>query len=134
MCGSDGMEIAVEVQVDVFHRPDLRVPAAGAATFDAEYRAHRRLPQAQHRLLANLAKALRQRDARGRLAFTGLGRRDGSDDDQLAVWARGEPVEDGEANFASILPQLLELIGQDAGVRGDLGDGAERGLVGDIER
>ena len=84
------MEVAVEVEVDLLHRPDLRLAAAGAAALDAEHRAHRRLAQAQHHLLADLAEPLRQRDAGRRLALAGLGRRDRGDDDELAVGLAGE--------------------------------------------
>jgi hypothetical protein len=97
------VKVAVEVEVDVLHRPDLRVAAAGAATFHAEHRAHRRLAQTQHHLLADLPEPHRQRDAGGRLALARLGRGDGGDDHELAVRARGETIENRESNLAAIL-------------------------------
>ena len=39
----DGVEVAGEVQVELLHRQDLAVAAAGGAALDAERRAHRRL-------------------------------------------------------------------------------------------
>ena len=49
----DRGEVAGEVQVDVLHRHDLRVAAAGRAALHAEHRAQRRLAQADHRPLAH---------------------------------------------------------------------------------
>ena len=131
--GRDGVEVAVEVEVDLLHRADLRVPAARAAALDAEHRAHRRLAQAQHDLLADLAEALCQRHARRRLAFTGLGRRDRGDDDELAVLALGQPFEDGQLHLAAVLAELFELVRQDAGLGGDIGDRLQLRVVSDVE-
>ena len=49
----DRGEVAGEMQVDVFHRHDLRVAAAGGAALHAEHRAERGLAQADQRLLAD---------------------------------------------------------------------------------
>ena len=49
----DRGEVAGEMQVDVLHRHDLRVAAAGGAALHAEHRAQRRLAQADQRLLAD---------------------------------------------------------------------------------
>ena len=57
---ADRVDVAGEVEVQVLHRHDLRVPAAGRAALDPEHRAERRLAQAQHRALADLAEALRR--------------------------------------------------------------------------
>ena len=43
---ADGVKVAGEVQVDVLHRHDLRVAAAGRAALASEYRAERRLATA----------------------------------------------------------------------------------------
>ena len=45
--GRDGGEVTGEVQVDVGHRHDLGVAAAGRAALHAEHRTHRRLAQAR---------------------------------------------------------------------------------------
>ena len=97
--GRDRVEVAVEVEVDLLHRHDLGVAAAGAAALDPEHRAHRGLAQAQHHVLADLAQALRERDRGGGLALAGLRRRDRRGDDQLAVGPVGQPVEDRERDF-----------------------------------
>ena len=129
-----GVEVAVEVEVDVLHRSDLRVAAARAAALHAEHRAHRGLAQAQHHLLVDLAEAHRQRHARRGLALAGLGRRDRGDDDELAVLLALQTLERGQADLAAILAALLQLVGLNPGGGGNLGDGTERGLLGDFER
>ena len=45
----DRVQVAGEVEVQVLHRDDLRVAAAGGAALHAEHRAERRLAQAEHR-------------------------------------------------------------------------------------
>jgi hypothetical protein len=56
----DGREVAGEVEVDVLHRHDLRVTAAGGAALHAEHRAERRLAQADDRLLADVVQGIAQ--------------------------------------------------------------------------
>ena len=81
----DGMKIAGEVQIDIFHRHDLRVAAAGGTALDAERRAQRRLADAQHRLLADVIERVGQ-SHRGRGLALACGRRvDGANQNELAV-------------------------------------------------
>ena len=108
------VEVAVEVEVDLLHRHDLRVAAAVAAALDAEDRAHARLAQAEHHVLADLAEPLGERDARRRLALAGLRGRDRGRDDQLAVGPVGEAVEDRELDLRAVAAVLLQLVGLDA--------------------
>ncbi len=56
--GSDGVKIAGKVQVDVLHRHDLRIAAAGGPAFHAERRTERRLANAQHRLFADVIERI----------------------------------------------------------------------------
>ena len=53
----DRVEVAGEMQVDVFHRHDLRVAAARRAALHAEHGPERGLAQADHRLLADMSPA-----------------------------------------------------------------------------
>ena len=82
---ADGVEVAGEVQVDVLHRHNLRVAAAGRAALHAEHRAEARLAQREDRVLADAAHAVGQAHARGGLALARRGRGDGGDQHQLAV-------------------------------------------------
>src|SRR2546422_7103682 len=52
----DGVEVAREMQVDVFHRDDLGVAAPRSSPFYAEDRPKRRLPDAKRGVLPDLAQ------------------------------------------------------------------------------
>ena len=131
--GRDRVHVAREVEVQVLHRHDLRVAGAGRAALDAEDRAERGLADAQERLLADRAHALRERDRRRRLALAGLGRRDRRDADDLAVRLVLQPVEHRQADLRLVAPVGLDLGVFEAGGRRDLLDRAELGLLGDLE-
>ena len=92
----DGVHVAGQVEVEVLHRHDLAVTAAGRAALDAEGGAHRRLADGDRGPLADVAEGLPQPDRRGRLPLAERRRGDGGDDDvpgpgpvgQLARWPR----------------------------------------------
>ena len=88
--GGDRGEVAGEVQVDVGHRHDLAVAAAGRAALHPEHRAHRRLAQAGHRLLAQPVQRVGEADGGGGLALAGRRRRERRHQHQLARGA-GRP-------------------------------------------
>ena len=64
------MEIASEVQVNIFHWNNLSVTAARCTTLNAKARAKRRLTKTYRRLLTNLIQGIAQTDSGRRLAFT----------------------------------------------------------------
>ena len=76
---ADGVEIPGEMKVDVLHGDDLGISAPGGAPLQAEHRPEGRLPQGQHRLLPHPVQGIRQADAGGGLALSGLGGVDGGD-------------------------------------------------------
>ena len=82
---TDGVEVTGEMEVDVFHRHDLGVTAAGSATLHAEAGPEARLAQADDRLLADLVETVAEADRGRGLAFAGRGRVDRRHQDQLAV-------------------------------------------------
>ncbi len=51
----------------------------------------------------------------------------------FAFGTRGQTIEDRQADLAAVLTGLFELLGQDAGFLGDLGDGTQLGVVSDLE-
>src|SRR6266849_1662644 len=83
--GADRVQITGEMQVDVFHRHDLRIAAAGGAALDAKARPEARLAQAEDRLLADVVERVAETDRCRRLAFAGRRRGDRRDEDQLAL-------------------------------------------------
>src|SRR5439155_779090 len=82
----------------------------------------------------DLAQPLRQRHAGRRLSFARFRRRDGRDDNDLAAFARGEPVENRQLHLAAKLAVLFQLVRQDAGVVGDIGNPAQPGVVSNFQR
>ena len=132
--GPDRVDVAGEVEVQVLHRDDLRVAAAGRAALDPEHRAERGLAQAEHGLAAERAEPLRQRDRRRRLPLARLRRRDRRDADQLRVGPVGEPVDDREVDLRLVAAVRLDLLVGGARASSAMSrDRAERRLLGDLE-
>ena len=73
------------MEVDVLHRYDLGIAAAGRAALDAEHGAERGLAQGDHGVLAYLAQAVGESDAGGGLALARGRGCDGGHEDELAV-------------------------------------------------
>ncbi len=91
--GPDGMDVAGQVEVEVLHRDDLAVAAAGRAALDPEDRPERRLADVDRGLLADAVEALGEPDRRRRLALAERRRGDRGDDDVLAARPLGlEPA------------------------------------------
>ena len=127
MGDADGVKVAGEVKVDVFHRHYLGVAAAGGAALHAEARPQGRFAEAEGHLLADPVERIAKADGRRRLAFAGRRRSDGGDQDQLAVRLVVQGIDEikrylglGRAEMMQVLfpnPQL----GADAGTRLHLG-------------
>jgi hypothetical protein len=84
--GGDGVDVAGQVQVEVFHRDDLAVTAAGCAALDAKGRALAGLADAGENPLAQVrAQRLAQPDHGGALALAQRGGGDGGHVDVLAI-------------------------------------------------
>ena len=107
---ADGVEIAGKVKVDILHGHHLGVAAAGSASLDAEHGAERRLPQRYHRVLPDAAQAVGQTDRGGRLPFSGGGGRDGGDEDQFAVGAILQILQDRGIHLGLIIAVLLQIL------------------------
>ena len=65
----DGVEVTVEMQIDVFHRNHLRAATAGCAPFHAETGAQGGLPQAHGRTHAQAIETVVQSHTGGGLAL-----------------------------------------------------------------
>ena len=121
--GADGMEIAGEMQVDVFHRHDLRVAAAGGAALHPEAGAERGLANADDGLLADGIERIAETDRGRGLAFAGRGRGDGGDEDQLAVGPLRERGDVVERDLGLVMPVRRQVFGRNAELLGrDLED------------
>ena len=126
----DGVEVAGEMEVDVLHRHDLGVAAAGGAALHAETRSQRRLAQADGRPLADPVQAVAQPDARGGLAFAGGRRRDGRHQHQLAGRRRRPCGGRGRARLRLVFAVVLQVVVADAKLGGDLRRSAASSRVG----
>ena len=67
--GRDGREVSGEMEVDVLHRDDLGVAAAGGSPLHAEARPERGLAQRDDRALAEAVERLAEAHGRRRLAL-----------------------------------------------------------------
>src|SRR6185436_10112789 len=130
----NGGKIAREVQVDVFHRHDLRVAAAGRAALDAEHGPQRGLAQADEGLLADVVERVAQADRGGGLALARGRRADRGDQDQLAVLLRLQRVQVLERNLGLVVAVGLQvLLGDAEFLQRDFGDALQFRRLGDID-
>jgi hypothetical protein len=72
--GADRVEVAGEVQIDIGHRDDLRITAAGRTALHSETRTQARLAQADRGVPADEVHCVAETYGRGRLALAGGGR------------------------------------------------------------
>ena len=112
--GADRVEIAGEVEVDVLHRHDLGVAAAGRPALHAEAGAERGLAQADRRALADPVEAVAEADGGGGLAFAGRRRGDRGDQHELAVRPLAELLEIVEAHLGLVAAVWRQRIAGDA--------------------
>ena len=71
MRSCDCMKVSGEMKVDVFHRYDLGIAAAGSTAFYAHAWSKGWFTQADHRLFAQFGQSLSEADGRRCLAFSG---------------------------------------------------------------
>ena len=130
---ADGVEVAGEVEVDIFHGNDLGISAAGRAAFDAEDRAEGRLTKSDDDVLADLSHAVRETDRRGGLAFAGGSRVDGGNKDQLAVRFVSIVLEEFVVDFCFVVAVHFEIFLVDAGTLRDDADVFHLTFLGDLD-
>ncbi len=129
----DRVEVAGEMQVDVFHRHDLRVAAARRAALHAEHRPQRRLAQADHRFLADVIERVAEAHGRRRLAFARGRRTDRRHEDQLAVLAVAQAVHVIERDLRLVVAVRLQRVFRYAQPAGKFGRALHLRLLGDLD-
>jgi len=87
------VKIAGEMQVDIFHRQDLRVTAAGRAALDAEAWTEAGLAQAYDCRLADAIQGVAEADCRCRFAFSCGGWRNGRNQDEFRMGPRLKGIQ-----------------------------------------
>ena len=131
---ADRVDVTGQVEVEVLHRDDLAVAAAGGAALDPEHRPERRLADADRGLVPDVVEPLPQPDGRRRLALAERRRRDRGDDDVLPAGPLGlDPADPLERDLRLRPAVELDLVVVKAEVGGDVGDGPGRDGAGDLE-
>ena len=129
----DGVEVTREVEVDVLHRNDLGIAAAGRATLHAEAGAEGRLAQRHHGSSADAVEAVAKANRRRRLAFAGRRRVDGGDEDELAVRLGLQAVDVGERHLGLGVAIGDQVLLGDAEALADLHDRLHFRLAGNFD-
>ncbi len=111
MCAGDCVEITGEVQVHLLHRHNLRVSAASRTTLHAKTRAQGRFADTNRGVLANAVQTVTQTDRGGCLAFARRCRIDRCDQDQFAVFARLQAVDERLTNLGLIVALRQQMFG-----------------------
>ncbi len=120
MCGSHGMDVAIEVQVDDVARQDLRQSAARGPSFHSEDRSERGFAQCDGGAMAEPCQRLRKTDRDDRLALAIACRRDGCDQNQPTVPLG--PAEKFKPEFGRVAAVVFHVLSGDLQFVGDLSD------------
>jgi len=129
----NGVEVTRKMQVDILHRNDLGVSAAGGAALHAETRPKRRFANTDGRAFADMIEAIAKPNRRRRLAFTCRGRRDRRHKNEFSVRIGFRRIDMVERDFRFVRTVLQELIGRNIQLRSDLRDGLHGRLAGDLD-
>jgi hypothetical protein len=127
------VEVAGEVQVDLLHRHDLGLAAAGGAALHAEARPERRLAQADHGLLADAVQGVAQAHRGGGLALARGRRGDRRDQHELAGLPALQPGDVAVVDLGDVLAVIVERVIRDAELLGDLRDRLQGRGAGDLD-
>jgi len=106
----DGVEIAGEMQVHVFHRHDLRIAAAGSTALHPETRAKRGFAQTDRGLLADPVQTVAKPHGGRGLAFAGRGRGDRGDKDQFAIRAVLDRIDEALADLGLVMAVRQQIV------------------------
>ena len=128
---ADGVEVAGEMQVDVFHGNNLGVAATGRTALDTEHRAERRLAQRHDHVLAAQRKRIGQAHRRGGLALSGRRGIDCGHQDELA---RGVLIlaQQVVIDLRLVVSVQLKVLFVDAGNGSDLANRFRFGRLGNF--
>ena len=83
---ADGMEIAGEVEIDVFHGNDLSISAAGSTALDTKDRPEGGLAKCNHGVFTDSPQTVGESHRGSGLALAGRSRCDGGDENELSLF------------------------------------------------
>ena len=126
-CGGNGVHVAGEVQINVFHWHNLRITAAGSAALDAHDRPLGGLADRHHRLAPGRAYGIRKADQHGGLALARGGRAHCGHEHELALFIDALTPRPQSGNVDLGLCSAVGDQGgfRDAGALRDRGDGLQ---------
>ena len=125
------MEVAGEVQVDVFHRQNLGIAATRCAAFNAEYRPQRRFAQGDNGVFADVAQRVRQTDGHGGFAFARRSRVDGGNQNQTALFLR-QFERFGRIDFGFVMAVGFDIVNVQTQLGGNFANRTHGGGLGDF--
>ena len=132
VCRRHGVQVAGKVQVDVFHRNDLCITAAGRAALDTEYRSERGLTKGNNRVLADFVQSHGQTDGAGGFSFACRCRRDGGNQNQFAILLVRKTLDGIMRDFRFIFAVQLQIVFLEAGSFSDFDDGLHFNRISDF--
>ena len=132
--GGDGVDVAGQVQVEILHGDDLRIPASRGPALDAEGRPLRGLADGSNDLFPQVrAEGLAEADGGGGFPFPERGGRDRGDVHILPVRAVLEAVIHFQLDLGLVRPVQLKIFGFQSQFRGYLGDRLDLASLSDLD-
>jgi hypothetical protein len=129
----DRVDVTGKVQIEILHRHDLAVTAAGGAALYAKYRAHGGLAHRHRRRLADVLEGLPQADSGRRLPLTQGGRRYGGDHHIFCLRPVGKLLDGIELYLGDTFSVGLQKVLLDAYLGGYLVQRLQSCLPGDLQ-
>ena len=126
----DGVKIAREVEIDVVHWQDLRVPAAGSATLHAEHRSEAGLTHTQDGVSSESSQGLGEPHTDRALAFACRCWTDGGDEHELSL---RRPSGKFEGQLGFVAPVLIDVVSSQTQVGGNVSDRSHFRRLGDFD-
>ena len=126
------MEIAGEMQVDVFHGHNLRIAAARRTTLHAKARPKRWFTQRHDGAFADLVQAVTQSHRRRRLAFAGRCRVDRRHQNELAILLGGQTINVFQFHLGLGVAIGNEISRRNTQLRPNLHDRLHLGFAGNF--
>src|ERR1700686_3715626 len=98
----NGAEVAGKMQVDIFHRHDLRMAAAGRTALHAKHGTQAWLAKTDNGLFCRFFEGVAEPYGGGGFALAGGSGTQGRDQDQLAVGSRFQAVDEVERDLGFV--------------------------------
>src|SRR5262245_54758195 len=128
------MKISCEMEVDVLHRNDLRIAAAGRAAFDAETRTQAWLTQTNDRLFADAIERVPQANSGRGFSLAGRGWRYRRHQNELCIRPRLQLIHIVQRDLGlevAVKKKITEIDAKPA--MPNLGNRHHVGLLGNLD-